>query len=98
MRKSKALTRQSDLLDDAVAHAMCDIRRLAMRAYPDASDVLISALAKHELYLILGEVDPESDMFDAAERAVGRVGVSVSMGAGGIVMVSCTPSNIELGF
>ena len=60
--------------------------------------IYYSALAKHELYLILGEVDPESDMFDAAERAVGRVGVSVSMGAGGIVMVSCTPSNIELGF
>lgn len=97
MRKSKALTRQSDLLDDAVAHAMCDIRRMAMRAYPDAIDVLISDRVDRELRLILSAVEPESDMFDAAEHAVGRVGVSVTM-SGDVVMVSCTPSNVELGF
>lgn len=98
MRKSKVLTRQSDILGDAVTHAMCDIRRMAMRAYPDASDVLISDRADHELRLILSSAGPDADMFDVAERAAIRVGVSVTMGAGGIVMVSCTPSNLELGF
>lgn len=65
-KKKSKLNSPNDIIGDAVELAMANVRRHAMKLYPDATDLLMCSSVRAALRARL-EAVPVDDLFDAAE-------------------------------